>query len=651
MSLATHALATAPLASQGVPPEINLHSFSIQQTIDASDYGFRFFIRNTVIDELAFSVNIEQEVIGEENQFLVSITNTIQHEQDYSFSITSEIIEVLVDGVIDNSLPDTDYVPADEVVGTPPDPATVYPNRGYVSTSFSPGDQDVVWTAEVDIGGIDVSYVLIGDIIVNKEASQASVATFTILDTNLNDAAVNSWNQKTVTVRFLSGTHRSTMFVGSISGFSFDAQQGTFSFTATNDLQQVIREKYNNDSLSAPGGAAFAYAETTPGADGWLWFQDAMSTVPYDFGLSNSGGLVFYAWESGSSNITLSENDIITDTLSVQLQDSKALINYIEVGLVESSKSLGAVAEARFFQDNLNTYKTIVHSQESLDSYGLKREVVSQSVAADYANSLELWTTKIDEIVAEGDVELTRYLKGGEMADLVLGASSTEVVLSPPYTCPASGVTGQSDDYAVQVRNFYNSLGVKPSITSYLDTTIPVEDPCEVAKVTNPEEPVVNSGDISLIDADGLALCNNHEEAQLILARLVSQAKKRILETHRQTTVTCTIPIRPSLTWGNSCRVHTANLDAKGRVHSVTHSLSIDSGQAVTSITTKCLDAGKSVAGNNVNVVILDDLPATDLVCTGDGGFDNIVFSQSQNVTFLKVLVPIPNTNVSLGKY
>ncbi len=621
-------------------------SLVVNQDIEGSAYKHRILITQEIQGEETFSLPIIQDVIGEVNVYSIPITQSLSNDLTASLPIVQNVIEVLnEDGTVNNDPYDNNF-----------------PEGGYTGVVFSPSEDSGAWGVEVYIGGIDVSAVVMGEIVVNKEADQAQVASFSILDTDLSDAIVNTWNLQTVAIIFQvkdavgNVVERYPLFSGSIAGYTYQAVSGIFSFTASDDLQSVVRDLYTSGQLLPPAGYFFKDLEEPEGADGWAWLQAAMTTVPMSFGLNSDGNFQYYPWYNPNGDgLVFSTTNIIDGTLAVTLQDSKSIVNFVDVNLYEKYKSLMYVANGevwgkgdRDFQLHSDLYRTLVYCQESLDSYGIHREKVEQTETADYTNSLDVWTK--EKTGTDGE---PRYLYGSEMAALILGANDAE---STKFTgvCPIGDYPGQDDPYVLKVKAFYNltksSLRTITYEPYYVDGEFVGNDPTVVVG-DGVEQISGTGGDLFVKDIDELALCKNHAEVALVNRDLVAEAEKRIQETHRQTLVTLSSLIIPSMSWGSGAVVNTPTVKATGRVHSVTHSLNATSGSATTSVSIKIPHAGKFVTAYQDGSFGTGVTVSENIQCSTDGKFDKVVYAEHFTMTFDESIVSIPTTNIDIGKY
>lgn len=612
----------------------NVHTLDIQQDILASAYKYRMFVTQNINQDYAFSLDIIQDIIGEVFAYELPITQSITEVYTKSLPLTQNLVEILDEtGAVNNDPYDNNF-----------------PYGGYVGIVFTPSEASGSWSVVADIGGVDVSGVLVRGLTVNKEESQAQTLSFSIYDTNLSDAVVNTWNQKTVEITYRHEQADGSLiaayplFKGSIAGYSYEASDEIFSFTATDDLQATVQEMYRAGALLPPDGFTFKTLEQPEGANGWLWLQEAMETIPLSYGLNEDGVFTYYGWYNPNANgLLFSESNIIDQSLDVTLQDYKSIVNYVEITLLEKSQSLAEAGSDRFFQNNNHTHKVIVYSQESLDSYGLKREKVDVTETADYANSLEGWTKK------QGD----DYLSGKGIAALIVGATSGEFVFRG--VCPTEEYPGQTDPYKLKVEEFYETIEsslkkvtYQPVLapTTFSDTdfnvVIVVGDGVEVIEGTG--------GTIYVKDVDEIALCKNHAEVEVTKSDLIAAAKKRIQETHRQNLVSFDTLIVPAMTWGSGVSVATTGVRVTGRVSSVTHQLSFDSGEAKTTIVAKVPHGGKFVTAYQSDSFGVN-LPAEAVQCTTDGGFDKVVYAESYKMTFEDDTVTLPTNNLDIGKY
>lgn len=655
MSLNSSALNTTALNTLG--EEVTAFSVNITNQVDASIYRFSKFITSKITQEYVHSTDITNEVTGEVGSFEVPITIEISGVTSFSASITMDVVIIYnEDGSVNNSPPSEAYDP--EALQ---DLANIYPLGGYMPPAVSFGQDSYAWSLLILVGGIDVSHMVIGEVMVNKEANQAAVCSFTLLDVNLTQAAVNSWNQTKVIVHFVQEGSSALVFEGGVVGFTFDPLAGTFSFSCTDNLQSVVQRLYDGRSLRPPSGYKFKSLDRPRGGNGWDWLLQAMAPVPLDFGLSLGGSLVFYSWDTGTPGATYYEKDIIDGSLSLELQDKTQVVNNIEVVVTETSKSVGFTLGAtilRFFQTNVRNQVTVVKCLESITANGAKQAVDSASITADHSNALSIWTATRREVTthAFSDTETkTVYLSGREMGDLVLGDTATE----ENKTICTKSVSVHLNSFASRVRSFYRFSGATSrEVYKQEPDPEPVPDtdpnPCSGSLAldppTAPAVPYLSPRTI-VKDADDIALSGNHAEAAALREEMVETATKTIRQSHRGTTTSFSILCSPYLTWGHSAKVSVDNLTVSGRVSSVTHSLDVGTGKAITSVTLRTLDSGRPSNINQPAITLADDLQASDVNCTPGTTFDELTKSSTSKTSFSSRQVSIPSTDIQIGQY
>lgn len=645
MALNSFALNTTALNTQGAA--VSFFSVKVTVQVNPVAYFYRTFITNLVTQDYSHSFDITNEIIRQITSFSVGVTVSVTDTSSFSVGVTQDVVIIYnPDGSVNNNPPSGVYDPY-----ALQDLSTIYPLGGYIPPVASSGQDSYAWSLILLVGGIDVSHMVVGSVTVNKEANQAAVCAFVLHDVDLTQAAVNSWNQQTVEAYFEVEGSSTKVFYGGIAGFVFDPIAGTFSFSASDNLQSVVQNMYDAGSLAPPSGYSFRDLNKPTGASGWDWLQEAASSVPLDYGLNLAGSLVFYSWETGVPGAVFTDSEIVDGSLSLELQDKNQIINYIEVSVTESSKSVGestGKTAARFVQDNVSTVVSIVSCQNSLNAYGVKKSIMSATVSADYANSLSLWTLTKRVVSDLGTKSV--YLDSAEMASLVLG-SFGEDELSAKLVCPTD-IVGANDPYVAAVKGFYQSTGVYDSVITY-NKTIEYEtaDPCSSSNVTSPTRTwYFPPASVSIKDADALALSGNHAEAALVRQEKIALAEKTIKQSHRGTVTSFSILCSPSLTWGHSVKIDVANLTVSGRVSSVTHSFDVAKGQALSSVSLKTMDSGRP-EGNAPDIVISNNLPADTVNCSTDGSFDLLTNSSTSSTYFNKVSVHIPFTGIQIGQY
>jgi len=466
-------------------------------------------------------------------------------------------------------------------------PAT-YSGTGSTSTAG-------VWTAIVTVDGSDVSSRVVGEIRIDAEESSARTAEFTIRPAAGTSFAVANWVGKSVTIDIADNASGSPanvqrLFTGLIDTPTLNLVHSTIAILCTDDLQGKIDAMSNSAIDAAIPSSYYSNVIFNSAETGWRRAQDRLSTLASALDLDPSGSLRLTAWAAKvTPDLSFTNAHILDESPGLALASRTALINSIEIDF-----------GYRFPRVKAEGYP-ITYSY-----------VTSSTIAAHVAAG--------NWFLLRSSVEAAIKAAGGTIQSISYDAlpNTTIGTFTPgPYdSLSCMGFTAVvSFDYAQQIEEQYtitvsapNSIAAVGTLPDKLQGALEGVYPQVVAAensmtlyrndvsgippmdLATPTSGYTTAADVTLT-AD-----TNRTAAQNAMQTLIQVAKTRIAGSHRHNYVTASVPLNPSLDLPLTVDINVPGLHAVGKVRTVAHVLSPETGQAVTQFSL----AISSVAGVGV---------------------------------------------------
>lgn len=424
------------------------------------------------------------------------------------------------------------------------------------------------WDIIITVNGVDISADLVdvSPIVVEAERSAARIAQFAVLLSGVVDP--NDWTGKAVTIDYVAGT-TTRIFNGVISDPVLDIATRTLLCNCTDDLQRIVDTKTHAELMTLTGGYWSAQIFNDD-ATGWTRLQDILSTVSKSVELNTAGVLECHSLQNTvSPDYTFTAAEILDNSLSVSLVKRSNLINKVNVTF-----------NARF--------ERLFHRQESLVwTWPL-------SFCASYARQLKY---PVKAMVADA-------ISSAGWA--FLSATYTAVWDSGVYDCsgtptifnnasPDLLIMGFDADAARRwqqsVTNVFTFAVTAPdSIAAYGELAQAMQTSADYASDVDNWGDADN--DFSTLPSGFAADDNNNQFRDDINAGtlandlncIIAKAVERINKSHRSNSVEFSLALNPAVGLQHTIKIDDSNLQAKGIVNRITHTLNLTSAEAITSV-------------------------------------------------------------------
>jgi hypothetical protein len=453
-------------------------------------------------------------------------------------------------------------------------------NETYSATSGSSGRAGI-WSAIVTIDSVDQSARVVGDIRVEIEEGAARIAELTIRPAAGATFEIADWVGKPVWIDVAdvaggspSDVHR--LFSGLIDTPTLNLELKTIDLVCTDNLQAII-DAMDNATVDALAPSAYhSPVVFDAAATGWVRLQDRLSTWPATVELNASGVPRLTEWAAfGSASMTLTEDHILDGSLAVSLSSRHQMVNSIAIEFAYRFPRVKAECYGIDYQyvDLSGIAQFVID-----DNWFLRRDSVEAAIRAAGGTIQSITFTPLPDVPIG-----TFYPRPYIDAQLCLGFSASvsfdyaqeivethTITVSTPGSIAAIGTLPETLSGALE-GVYPPAQTAEQSILLFANEVsgIPPMD------VSTPILGYTTAADVTLTADTDRAAANNAMET------LTQVAKMRIWSAHRRNRLTATIPLNPHLDVDQTVDVFTSNVSAHGKVSSVSHVLSVESGQAI----------------------------------------------------------------------
>jgi hypothetical protein len=508
------------------------------------------------------------------------------------------------------------------------------------------GARAAVWGALVEVGGVDVSDLVVGEIVIEGEESAARVADFSMHLVPGTVVSPAEWTGKAVRVSLVdmaSGVPASPMllFSGVIDLPDISPSSGLLALRCTDNRQGVIggMTKAQIDALLV--NSRWSSAVFSAGASPWVYANDRISTIPAALDLAPNGALRLTPWMAKeTADLSFDADQIIDESISVDFAERGALTNLVNVNFgyrFPRVKAEGYAVSYDYLALNATSFVYWVRDNNMFLQRAAVESAISQAGGSIVSITYIPLPTTAQIIPGTGGEPAGAWLPNPSTDPLsCLGFSAVvsfdyaqtieethKIVVSNARSIDAVGVVRSEMSGALE-GVYDDATAVEQNILLYREkvTTIP---PKNLAAVI---EGVTNAVNCSLTaDSDRAA-------ANAAMACLIAVAGTEIYASHRQHMVQATVPCNPVLDVDKTVAVSAGGVSAKGKVKRVRHRLSPDEGSAISEFSlaicsvagvgiTHAADAVTAPAGTSAGPT--NTLAAPTVAWNGMAGGDNVI--------------------------
>ena len=449
----------------------------------------------------------------------------------------------------------------------------------------------MLWGVRVLLGGSDVTASVTGTIDIEAEESAARIAEFTLIPSGVID--VNDWIGKAASIDFLTYDAAGAtltddrLFTGVVALPVYSMQESNVVFRCTDSLQERFEGMTYPDILSELTGYYHSSSFGDP-VDGWQYAEDVLSTVPKGFDLNSDGVTgVLTEWEAKATpDYSLTESDIIADSLSIDLANRRDIFNKITIDF-----------DYRFSRSchREHDYSWVIPSWDFCtyyaDSHDLpNREMVTQ--AADGTGWAVQGVISFGELPDSG----SPMCGGSPVVWIIHPDLQDQLVTSAGWTAIKRWSQTVTETYTLTIQapqsiTHFGEIALTDSgsyTTEYDDSSWESSD--DTATPTSATQNAINDWIIERADRT--------ESDNAITTKLNYKATS-VLKAHRENYVTWEMPLlaeaeRSKTFYVNALTADGRGVEAKGKCYKITHELDIDTGSAVSEIVIAVSKTGTS---------------------------------------------------------
>lgn len=460
-------------------------------------------------------------------------------------------------------------------------------------TATDGGTVAAVWGILVEVGGVDVTASVIGEVTVEAEESAARVADFSLHQPPGTVFVPASWSGRPVRIYLndmSAGVPASQMliFSGVVDLPQVEPRGGQIRLRCTDNRQGAISALEKAAVASLLAGSRYSPAVFAAGATALQHANDRLSTLASALDLAPDGALRVTPWAAKTpADLSFTDDQVLDESVSVDVAERGSLINSIKVDFgyrFPRIKAEGYLVSYNPLALNHTSFAYWVRA----GNYLLQRAAVEAAIGAAGGSIIEItWInlpTKAVVIPGAGGVPAGAWLPNPPVdAQYCLGFSAVvsfdyaqkveethQITVYNPVSVATVGVVSSSMSGALE-GVYEDTVAVEQNILLYREgvTAIP---PKNIAPV---EIGLTNSVNGTLTaDSDRAA-------ANAAMETLIAIASTTIHASHRQHAVKAAVPANPALDIDKTVAIDAQGVTARGKVRRVVHRLDPSSGSAI----------------------------------------------------------------------
>lgn len=508
------------------------------------------------------------------------------------------------------------------------------------------GAAAAVWGVLVEVDGAAVTDDIVGAVVVEAEESAARVADFSLHVDPGTVVSPAAWSGRSVRIwmadmRSGSPTSALPIFSGIVDLPTVRPGTGTIALRCTDNRQAVIDGLGRDAVAGLLPGSRFSAAVFDAGASALAHANDRLSTLPAALDLSPAGALRLTPWAAKETPDLVFDADLVLEeSVGVDLAERGGLTNLVSIDFGYRFPRIKAEGYEISFDPLAAAMTSFVYWVRDGNLF-LQRAAVLAAIEKAGGNVVAIEWIKLPDtpqvIPGTGGAPAGAWLPNPPVDALYcLGfqavvsfdyAQTTDeehvISVSNAASIAAVGLVRQTMRGALE-GVYDDAVAVEQNVLLYRKqvTTIPPKNLAPVVVgLTNSVNGTLTA------DTDRTA-------ANAAMETLVAIAATRIFASHRQHTVTASVPANPVIDVDKTVMIDAEGVLAKGKVRRVVHRLDADSGAAVSEIELAiCSVAGVGISHPEDAIVApagtsagtTNTLAAPTVVWNGLGGEDGVI--------------------------
>jgi len=489
-----------------------------------------------------------------------------------------------------------------------------------------------VWRPVVTLAGEEVPTV-VGEVRVEIEEDAARVAEFSLRLQPGILLALTNWVGQAVTVDFAAVDpagnviYPMRLFTGVVAIPSIDMSTGIVSLTCTDDLQGVIGAMTNDQIDTLVGGRWSPHVFDPARSFGLQRAMDRMSTVQGSLTLDAWRSPRVTPWRAAGAALVLTDDHYDDGSLAVEFAARGDLINRVNIEFTYRYQRLNASSSPV-------SYNVLADAGMSFYEFALRAldgefRFMTKSAAAGAFGS------------AGGNPDTVGYFEAPESGPIYdpNGGGNYFIWLANPDIClgyqgnirtPYGYYIDEQHQITVHAPKSIEAVGVRAQSMQHALEAVSqdLDDWQERAMLSN------NGAGKALVPVDSIpteggrdATCTPETDraaANAAMETLIDIAKVQIVGSHRRNSISLTVPLNPALDLGIPVHVDTAKVHAEGVTSNVVHTMSTDTGRAVTEFVL----AVSAVGGTGI------DHPDTETIAPDEPEKESAIVTTSSSTSF-----------------
>lgn len=458
------------------------------------------------------------------------------------------------------------------------------------------GDQAAVWGVRVDIDDVDFSDYVIGDVVVEAEESAARVADLSIWQPPGTVIRPAEWSGRHVRIYFgsmgLGGfTNPVLLFSGVVDTPTVTPFSREIGLRCTDNRQGVLAALTKPAIDALLPDARYSPAVFQPGTSSLQYCNDLLSTVPQCIDLSPRGDLRSTPWEAKATpDFVLTSDDVLADSVVPEVAGRNGMVNVVDI---EFSYRFPRVKSEGYVID----YDFLALAQTSFGYW--VRDGNTFMVRASIESAIQ---------AAGGNIVSIQYIplpttsqiipgSGGEPAGSWLPNPLTDPLLCLGFEAVVSFDYAQDNEETHNIRVACSESVAKVgmirsemhgALQGVYDDTVAVEQNIllyrrEVTRIPPKNLASVVVGVTNSVTGT-LTPDTNRAAAEKAIETLIAVAETTIHAGHRASRVRFSMPCNPVMDVDKTVSLDADGVTAIGKVRSVKHRLSAESGSAISEV-------------------------------------------------------------------
>lgn len=440
------------------------------------------------------------------------------------------------------------------------------------------------WTMQVSIGGIDVSHRITSEVVIEAEESASRIASFTMKPAEGIVVDIGDWLGSPVEIDYVYDPEGSPsitrIFTGIINWPDYNPVTRLVRFDATDNLQGHFESKTEAEILTAISGGKYATAVFGEREDGWQQAMDVLSTVPKSYDLNRDGVTPILAdWAAGSADYSYDEADIIDGEVSLELARFRDLVNRVAIKYQYRYTRLHHREHTFGWNWGVTGF-----CEWYSDTFELPNRDMINSAANDAG-----WKIKGGGggfSVGEGGIYFQTlppsgtYNCNGQVLWSISEELMDQLVVNASWTAVKRWTQTITESYEIVVEDA-SSIS-KYGLSYYEDGAGSQEDydDAQWDASTGSDTPVWPQDAIGDYVYDVL----DRADSDNTIETLLQMASVKILASHRNNLLGCTVLIEPTLERWHTVSIDAGNVAGTGKIFSYIHRLDTANGSATTTL-------------------------------------------------------------------